>query len=153
MKTVNNKGFRLVSIHEMKQNHIIKRSRNSCRAGNLSTGGRLEVQKAKRLFGWQAEEYVWKVYRETEWIDVDAMKLLICVDPAKVLSILRKTRPAAVRNWHDEDSGDRLYLAALAHEALQRPKQAALLFRLAAREIYSWEDKRECLKRAKKLET
>jgi hypothetical protein len=92
-----------------------------------------EIQKAKRLFGWQAEEYVWKVYRETEWIDVDAMKLLICVDPAKVLSILRKTRPAAVRNWNDEYDGDRLYLAALAHEALNRPKQAALLFQKAAR--------------------
>jgi hypothetical protein len=112
-----------------------------------------EIQKAKRLFGWQAENYVWKVYRETEWIDAEAMKLLLCIDPAKVLSILRKTRPAAVRNWHDEDDEDRLYLTALAHEALNRPKQAALLFRKAARETYSRSHKRECLKRAKKLET
>ncbi|NIM14705.1 MAG: hypothetical protein GTO45_22160 [Candidatus Aminicenantes bacterium] len=112
-----------------------------------------EIQKAKRLFGWQAEKYVWNVYRETEWIDVGALKLLLCVDPANVLRILRKTRPAAARNWQDEDDGDRLYLAALAHEALQRPKQAALLFRMAAREVCSLKDKRECLKRAKKLET
>jgi hypothetical protein len=112
-----------------------------------------EIHRAKRLFGWQVEEYVWKVYRETEWIDLEAMELLLCVNPAKVLSILRKTRPAGVRNWHDEDDENRLYLAALAHEALQRPKQAALLFRKVARETYSREHKRECLKRAKNLET
>lgn len=57
-----------------------------------------------------------------------------------------------MRDWQDEEEGARLYVAALAHEALQRPKQAALLYRMTARKVYAQREQKECLPRAKKLE-
>jgi hypothetical protein len=50
--------------------------------------------------------------------------------PSLMMTILRRTRVRDVRGW-SEEPGERLALAAVALEALHRPRQAAAMYRLA----------------------
>ena len=47
-----------------------------------------------------------------------------------MLTHLRKTRQRGVRRWGDEGDGERLLAAARATEALHRPMQALVIYRL-----------------------
>ena len=51
--------------------------------------------------------------------------------PSETLARLRRSRPRSVHSWRD-DRADRIALAGVALAALQRPRQAAALYRLAA---------------------
>jgi hypothetical protein len=57
--------------------------------------------------------------------------LLAQLHPARALAQLRASRRRGVRGWHD-DSGDRIAVAAVAMDALHRPRKAAELYRLAS---------------------
>lgn len=58
-------------------------------------------------------------------------KLLALLHPVRALAQLRASRRRGVRGWRDE-SGDRIAVAAVAMEALHRPRKAAELYRLAS---------------------
>lgn len=64
--------------------------------------------------------------------DHRAINLLLRFDPARLLALLRQTRDKSVHDWLDETSGDRLEDAALALEALFRPRQALSIWRRLA---------------------
>jgi len=58
--------------------------------------------------------------------------LAVLTEPALALRLLRTTRPPRVRRWAQEPP-DRLVLAARAHAALGRRRQALSLYRQAIR--------------------
>ncbi len=68
-------------------------------------------------------------YQGRVYCDARAIDLLLRLDPARLLAVLRQTRERDVRGWLDEFYGYRLEGAARALEALYRPRQALALWR------------------------
>lgn len=66
------------------------------------------------------------------WVDPRAVDLAVQLDPARLLDLVRRTRPRSVRHWLEEDEGNRLEFAARALEALYRPRQAQALWKRLA---------------------
>jgi hypothetical protein len=66
------------------------------------------------------------------WADPRAVEVVLRLDPARLLAVLRQTRPLSVRDWVDETEGIRLYGVAAALEALYRPRQARPLWQRLA---------------------
>jgi hypothetical protein len=63
--------------------------------------------------------------------------MLARLRPSHTLAELRRTRDRRVRSWEGE-TGDRVALAGIALEMLQRPRQAATMYRLAIRKEEHW---------------
>ncbi|NVB77025.1 MAG: hypothetical protein HOV81_01400 [Kofleriaceae bacterium] len=59
-------------------------------------------------------------------------EVLARLRPSETLATLRRTRSREVRRW-SEDRAERIALAGVALEALARPRQAAAMYRLAAK--------------------
>jgi hypothetical protein len=57
-------------------------------------------------------------------------EILARLRPSQTLARLRRTRPRNVRAWSD-DRSERIALAGVALAALERPRQAAAMYRLA----------------------
>lgn len=66
------------------------------------------------------------------WIDPRAIEVLVRLDPARLLAVLRQTRTRSEPDWLDETDGLRLESAAAALAALHRPRQAQALWRRLA---------------------
>jgi len=79
------------------------------------------------------EAYVVDHHRRHGWFDADLAALLAAPAPSALLRVLRATRPRGERRLEDGKNGERLYLAAVAHERLNRRKQAIALYRLAVK--------------------
>jgi len=107
-------------------------------------------EAARRLFGTRAVPYLLRMHREQNWLDPRALGFLVDIDPGKALMILRATRPRGVRSLIGELSGERLYAAARASDALHRPAQALRLYERAAEELYG-QLKEVCLARIREL--
>ncbi len=87
----------------------------------------------RRLLLRRLAQSVRAVYGVLAWADPQAIEVLLQLDPARLLAVLRQTRPKLVRDWVEETEANRLHAAAAALEALHRPHQARLLWqRLAA---------------------
>ena len=105
-----------------------------CRAlpeESLLTAARLGVRAGaadlvRRLFLQPLAAALGRAYR------ADTAEILLAVDPAKLLAVLRRTRERGIRDWLEEVDGDRLESAAAALAALYRPRQAAALWRRLA---------------------
>jgi hypothetical protein len=91
---------------------------------------------AFRMFAHRAVSHLLRLHREHNWLDPSALEFLVRVDPAKVLLVLRLTRERGVRTLGDEPSGERLFYAARASEALHRPTQAHRLYERALEYLY-----------------
>jgi len=88
--------------------------------------GNDDLDLADRLLGdhdraIQVEEYAWP-----------HGEIVARLRPSRTLARLRRSRRRHVRRWSDE-RGDRIALAGIALQALERPRQAAAMFRLAAK--------------------
>lgn len=66
------------------------------------------------------------------WVDQRAVDVAVRLDPARLLDLVRRTRPRSVRHWREEEEGNRLEFAARALEALYRPRQAQALWKRLA---------------------
>lgn len=90
-------------------------------------------------------DFLRRVYRAGGNPELRTVELVGRLDPAGLLSLLRQTRRAPVRDWSDEIHGNRLESAAKALEALFRPRQAQVLWqRLASSNaVYAEEDQRQ----------
>jgi hypothetical protein len=79
------------------------------------------------------------------WVDQRAVNVAVRLDPARLLDLLRRTRPRSVRHWLEEVEGNRLEFAAQALEALHRPAQARELWRRLAfsKEVEAGQEQRE----------
>jgi hypothetical protein len=89
-----------------------------------------DLELADRLLGdhdraIRIEEYAWP-----------NGEIVARLRPSRALARLRRSRPRSVRRWSDE-RGDRIALAGVALQALERPRKAAAMFRLAAK-LESW---------------
>jgi hypothetical protein len=103
----------------------------------LLTAARLGVQAGsgdlvRRLLLRRVIEYLLPIYENRGWVDPRATDLVLGLDPARYLDILRRTRDGDVRDWQDERNAHRLEIAARALQALHRPRQAHALWQLLA---------------------
>ena len=66
------------------------------------------------------------------WSDSRLVEVAARLDPARLLDLVRRTRPRSIRHWQEDDEGNRLEFAARALEALHRPAQAQEIWRRLA---------------------
>jgi hypothetical protein len=88
---------------------------------------------------------------EQGWLE-GAVKSVVDACPGDALRLLRATRARRVRSWADEHDYRRLEMAARAYEALRRPRRAASLYRLAAKQAWHQTARRAFNERADALE-
>ena len=86
-----------------------------------------------------------RMYRAEACPELRTVDLVARLDPAGLLSVLRRTRRRSVHDWPDETDGDRLEGGAVALEALFRPRQAQALWqRLASSNaVHANDDQRQ----------
>jgi hypothetical protein len=72
--------------------------------------------------------------------------------PVETLRLLRQTRPRNVHGWNEEHDHRRLEMAARAYDTLHRPRQAASMYRHAAKHCWSPAMRQKLEARAAELE-
>jgi hypothetical protein len=99
----------------------------------------------RRLLLEQVIDYLRPACFLDVWVDQRAVDVAVRLDPARLLDLLRRTRPRSVRHWLEEVEGNRLEFAAQALEALHRPAQAQALWRRLAfsKEVEAGRDQRD----------
>jgi hypothetical protein len=114
--------LRLAELAEIPSRAAVTAARCALRAGDRAL--------AERAFLHRVERHLIDGQRLQRWFDLEAAEVLLALDPVRVLRMLRATRGA--RRGRDRDREDftaeRLFVEAQAHEALDRPRQALVLY-------------------------
>ncbi len=92
-----------------------------------------DYEMVNRILDKWAARYLISQYRRHRYVDVNVLHFVSRYKPSLALRVLKQTRDSGVRSWNQEVSSERLYAAGVATMALNRPKQAHRLFRLALR--------------------
>ena len=82
---------------------------------------------AHRVLREAGVRHVLRTHRQFQWLDREAMTVLVELEPATALRVLRKTRPRGVGSDEGETCPDRLHYFARAYERLGREARAKRL--------------------------